>query len=77
LPSTACATTSASASPREIVSADFPVRPLDVWKCWGCGQRLEFDERIHVPQEQLNACRSLCDWELIERHTAVEDTRPL
>jgi len=59
------------------MSSDQAVRPLDVWKCWGCGQRLAFDERCHVPQEQLNACRSLCDWELFERHTEVLDTPPL
>jgi hypothetical protein len=53
------------------------ILPHDVWKCWGCGQVLHFDERRHVPQEQLNACRSLCDWELLERRRPVEDTGAL
>jgi hypothetical protein len=56
---------------------DFPVRPLDVWFCTGCGQRLEFDRRCHVPQDQLNACRGLCEWELLERPTTTVDTPPL
>jgi hypothetical protein len=53
------------------------VQPFDVWKCWGCGQDLHFDERCYVPQEQLNACRSLCEWELVARRRPVEDTPPL
>jgi hypothetical protein len=43
------------------------VQPLDVWKCHGCGQVLRFDDRGHVPMEQVDACRSRCDWELKER----------
>lgn len=43
------------------------VRPLDVFDCLGCGQRLRFDQRGFVPQAQLDGCRSLCDWVLVER----------
>jgi hypothetical protein len=43
------------------------VRPLDRWRCQGCGQLLTFDERGFVPKEQLDACEGRCDWSLVER----------
>ncbi|HEX2039842.1 MAG TPA: hypothetical protein VHF47_08950 [Acidimicrobiales bacterium] len=43
------------------------VRPLDRWRCRGCGQLLTFDERGRVPQEQLDACEGRCDWVLVTR----------
>ena len=43
------------------------VRPFDVYDCAGCGQRLTFDARGFVPPAQLEACRGLCDWSLVER----------
>jgi hypothetical protein len=43
------------------------VRPRDVYDCASCGQRLRFDARGFVPTEQLDACRGLCDWDLVER----------
>lgn len=50
------------------------IRPGDRWQCDGCGQLLAFDERGRVPQAQLDACRGLCDWALVERDgRAVED----
>lgn len=50
------------------------VQPGDRWSCRGCGQVLVFDERAYVPQEQLDACRSQCDWSLVGRRgRAVED----
>jgi hypothetical protein len=45
------------------------VRPFDVFDCDGCGQRLRFDGRGHVPQEQLEACRGLCDWTRVDQPT--------
>jgi hypothetical protein len=54
------------------------VRPHDVYDCEGCGQRLVFDARGFVRDEQLDACRGLCDWNLVERNgRAVLDTRPI
>jgi hypothetical protein len=50
------------------------VQPGDRWSCRGCGQLPAFDKRGHVPQEQLDGCRSLCDWSLVERRgVPVED----
>ena len=43
------------------------VRPFDIYDCAGCGQRLTFDARGFVPQAQLDGCRSLCAWTLVER----------
>lgn len=43
------------------------IRPLDVYDCEGCGQRLQFDARGFVPPAQLEGCRSRCDWSLVER----------
>jgi hypothetical protein len=43
------------------------VRPLDVYDCESCGQRLRFDGRGFVAPSQLEACRGLCDWTLVER----------
>ena len=43
------------------------IRPFDVYDCEGCGQRLTFDARGFVPPSQLEGCRSLCDWTLVER----------
>ena len=43
------------------------VAPHDRWRCHGCGQLLAFDARCYVAQDQLDACRSRCDWELAER----------
>lgn len=43
------------------------VRPLDVFDCGGCGQRLRFDAKGFVPPAQLEACRGRCDWSLVER----------
>jgi hypothetical protein len=43
------------------------VRPFDVFDCDGCGQRLQFDARGFVAPAQLEACRGLCDWSLVER----------
>lgn len=43
------------------------VRPLDVFDCGGCGQRLRFDARGFVPAAQLDACRGLCDWSPVAR----------
>ncbi len=50
------------------------VRPNDVFDCHGCGQRLTFDANGYVPQAQLEGCRSLCEWELVERagHRIIE-----
>lgn len=48
------------------------IRPGDRWDCAGCGQRLAFDEAGRVSQDQLDACRGLCDWTLAER-----DGRPV
>lgn len=48
------------------------VQPGDRWSCAGCGQLLAFDRRGWVPQEQLDACRSQCEWTLVER-----DDRPV
>lgn len=50
------------------------IRPHDRWRCHGCGQLLRFDDKGLVSQEQLDACRSQCDWELVERDgRKVED----
>lgn len=43
------------------------VRPFDVYDCDGCGQRLTFDAKGFVPPGQLEGCRGLCDWTLVER----------
>ncbi len=43
-------------------------RPYDVHDCDGCGQRLRFDGRGFVAPDQLDACRGLCDWTLVERN---------
>ena len=51
------------------------IRPFDVYDCDGCGQRLTFDARGFVPPAQLEGCRSLCDWTLVERGDGVTPTR--
>lgn len=43
------------------------IEPGDRWHCHGCGQLLAFDGRGRVSQEQLDQCRSRCDWQLVER----------
>ena len=43
------------------------VRPHDLVDCEGCGQSLRFDARGFVPPDQLDACRGLCAWTLVER----------
>lgn len=43
------------------------VEPEDRYLCSGCGQTLTFDARVRVPDEQLAACQSRCDWTLVER----------
>lgn len=50
------------------------VRPFDIFDCSGCGQQLTFDARGFVAPAQLEACRSLCDWTLVERE-GVTPTR--
>ena len=50
-----------------MVGRPLRILPHDRWQCHGCGQLLRFDERGFVPQEQLDACRSQCDWDLVER----------
>jgi len=41
--------------------------PLDEFACAGCGQHLVFDQRGYVPDHQLRACQSVCDWTLLRR----------
>lgn len=56
------------------------VEPEDHYLCAGCGQTLTFDAQVRVPDEQLAACQSRCDWTLVARRgrpVEVEDSAGL
>ncbi len=48
-----------------MAQSDVLPEPFDVYRCQGCEQLLTFDARTRVPNEQLSACQSRCDWLLL------------
>jgi hypothetical protein len=60
-----------------LVGSAIRVQPFDRVRCVGCSQLLRFDQYGYVPEENLRACQSRCEWVLVERNGVVVAADPV